>query len=84
MITLISKSCSYVDVEQPITSDSNSDGGLPYQLSSQASDGSYLMSTSDNSSDSDNEDGPESSFVTYDESSDEVDFLSGWINEEYQ
>ncbi|KAJ9543055.1 hypothetical protein OSB04_022762 [Centaurea solstitialis] len=74
-------SCSYVDAEQPITSDLNSEVGLTYQLSSQASDGSYLMSTSDNSSDSDqgsdNEDGPESSFVTYEESSDEVDFLSG-------
>ncbi|KAI3678912.1 hypothetical protein L6452_38216 [Arctium lappa] len=44
---------SYVDVEQPMTSDLNSDVSLPYQLSSHASDGSFLMSTSDNSSDSD-------------------------------
>ncbi|KAI3732397.1 hypothetical protein L1987_63602 [Smallanthus sonchifolius] len=65
---------SYIDVEQATPSDLNSDMSLASQLSSHASDGSFLMSVSDNSSDSGNEDGQESSFVTYD--SDEVDFLA--------
>ncbi|KAI7752231.1 hypothetical protein M8C21_023152 [Ambrosia artemisiifolia] len=53
-----------------------SDVSLASQFSSHASDGSILMSVSDSGSDSGNEDGQEIKFVTYDESSYEVDFLS--------
>lgn len=71
---------SFVEVEQMTCSDLNSDTSLPLQLSSHTSDGSLFLSTSDSSYNSDqgsgNEDSQESSFVMYEESSDEVDFLS--------
>ncbi|MFS8014555.1 putative leucine-rich repeat domain superfamily, F-box-like domain superfamily [Helianthus anomalus] len=67
---------SYIDVEQPTPGDLNSDVSLASQFSSHASDGSFLMSASDSGSDSGNEEGQETSFLTYDESSDEIDFLS--------
>ena len=56
-----------------------SEDSLPSQLSSQASDGSLLMSSSENSYNSDqgsgNEEYQDSGFVIYEESADEVDFL---------
>ncbi|CAH1424720.1 unnamed protein product [Lactuca virosa] len=67
---------SYIEVEEATTT--TSDVSLASQSSNHSSnsDGLLLMSTSDNSSDSGNEDPPETSFVTYIESSNDLDFLS--------
>jgi len=60
--------------------DMNSEISLPSQLSSHTSDGSVFMSTSESSYNSDqgsgNEDGQDANYVIYEESSDEIDFLS--------
>lgn len=63
-----------------ISSDINSDFSMHSQLSSHTSDGSPFIHSSDSSYNSDqgsgNEDSRDSSFIIYEESSDEVDFLS--------
>nr|XP_025642217.1 F-box protein At4g02760 isoform X3 [Arachis hypogaea] len=60
--------------------DMNSEISLPSQLSSHNSDRSIFLSTSESSYNSDqgsgNEDGQDASYVIYEESSDEIDFLS--------
>ncbi|OMO77694.1 hypothetical protein CCACVL1_14886 [Corchorus capsularis] len=70
---------SFIDLDQMIDSDVNSEVSMPSQLSSHTSDGSLLMSSSESSYNSDqgsgNEEYQESGFVIYEESSDEVDFL---------
>ncbi|XP_077213650.1 F-box protein At4g02760-like isoform X2 [Tasmannia lanceolata] len=72
---------SFVEIEQLIDSEVNSDTSLPSQLSSQTSDGSISMSLSESSYNSDqgsgNEDGQSqsASYATYEDSSDEVEFL---------
>ncbi|XP_021898059.1 F-box protein At4g02760-like [Carica papaya] len=71
---------SYIDIEQMMDSDLISgEVSLPSQTSSQMSDGSFIMSSSESSYNSDqssgNEEGQDSGFVVYEESSDEVDFL---------
>lgn len=67
---------SFIDVEQMIDSELNSEVSLPLQLSSHTSDGSLFMSTSESSYNSDQSSGnEESGYVVYEESSDEVDFL---------
>ncbi|KDP21452.1 hypothetical protein JCGZ_21923 [Jatropha curcas] len=67
---------SFIDVEQMIDSELNSEVSLPSQLSS---DASLFMSTSESSYNSDqssgNEESRDSGYVVYEESSDEVDFL---------
>ncbi|KAG7025523.1 F-box protein [Cucurbita argyrosperma subsp. argyrosperma] len=69
---------SYFEIEQMLESEINSDVSLPSQLSGHTSD-SMFMSSSEGSYNSDqgsgNEDGREASYVIYEESSDEVDFL---------
>jgi F-box/leucine-rich repeat protein 2/20 len=71
--------CSYVDIDQMIDSMQDIEVFLPSQLSSHTSDGSMFMSSSESSYNSDqgsgNEDGRDASYVIYEESSDEVDFL---------
>ena len=66
-----------------IDSEFNSEISLPSQLtelSSHASDGSLLMSSSESSYSSDqgsgNEEGQDSGYIIFEESSDEVDFLA--------
>ena len=63
-----------------IDSEFNSEVSLPSQLSSHASDGSLLMSSSESSYNSDqgsgNEEGQDSGYIIFEESSDEVDFLA--------
>lgn len=60
--------------------DMNSEISLPSQLSFHSSDGLVFLSTSESSYNSDhgsgNEDGQEANYVIYEESSDEIDFLS--------
>ncbi|KAK7345892.1 hypothetical protein VNO77_16507 [Canavalia gladiata] len=60
--------------------DMNSEISLPSQLSFHSSDGLIFLSTSESSYNSDqdsgNEDGQDASYVIYEESSDEIDFLS--------
>lgn len=62
-----------------LDSGQDSEVSLPSQLSSQTLDGSMFMSSSESSYNSDqgsgNEDGRDGSYVIYEESSDEVDFL---------
>lgn len=62
-----------------LESEINSDVSLPSQLSSHTSD-SMFISSSESSYNSDqgsgNEDGRDASYVIYEESSDEVDFLA--------
>ncbi|KAG5055300.1 hypothetical protein JHK85_007810 [Glycine max] len=68
---------SYIET---FDADMNSEISLPSQLSSHTSDGSIFMSTSESSYNSDqgsgNEDGQDANYVIYEESSDEIDFLS--------
>ncbi|MED6210341.1 hypothetical protein PIB30_063245 [Stylosanthes scabra] len=68
---------SYID---SFDTDMNSEISLPSQLSSHTSDRSIFLSTSESSYNSDqgsgNEDGQDASYVIYEESSDEIDFLS--------
>lgn len=70
---------SYIDIEHMLDSGQDSEVSLPSQLSSQTLDGSMFMSSSESSYNSDqgsgNEDGRDGSYVIYEESSDEVDFL---------
>ncbi|XP_048232642.1 F-box protein At4g02760 isoform X2 [Ricinus communis] len=70
---------SFIDVEQMIDSELNSEVSLPSQLSSHTSDSSLFMSTSESSYNSDqssgNEESRDSAYIVYEESSDEVDFL---------
>ena len=72
--------CSYIEIDQMFDSELNSDISLPSQLSSHTSDGSMFMSFSESSYTSDhgsgNEDGRDAGLVIYEESSDEVDFLT--------
>ena len=79
ILTCVSWLCSFIDIDQMIDSDINSEVSLPSQLSSHTSDGSLLMSSSESSYNSDqgsgNEEYQDSGFVIYEESSDEVDFL---------
>ncbi|CAL5425234.1 unnamed protein product [Camellia sinensis] len=70
---------SFVEIEQMIGSDTYSDFSSPSQPSSHTLDGMLFMSSSESSYNSDPgsgyEDGQDSSYVIYEESSDEVDFL---------
>lgn len=70
---------SYIEIDQMVDSDQSGSFSLPSQLSSHTSDGSMFMSSSESSYNSDqgsgNEDGRDASYVIYEESSDEVDFL---------
>ncbi|KAM7527193.1 hypothetical protein LguiB_030603 [Lonicera macranthoides] len=71
---------SFAEAEEMISSDINSDFSMHSQLSSHTYDGSTFIHSSDSSYNSDqgsgNEDSHDSSFIMYEESSDEVDFLS--------
>jgi F-box/leucine-rich repeat protein 2/20 len=71
--------CSYIDIDQMLDSTQDSEVSLPSQLSSHTSDASMFTSSSESSYNSDqgsgNEDGRDASYVIYEESSDEVDFL---------
>lgn len=71
--------CSYFEIEQMLESEVNSDVSLPTQLSGDTSD-SMFISSSESSYNSDqgsgNEDGRDASYVIFEESSDEVDFLA--------
>ncbi|PON55255.1 hypothetical protein PanWU01x14_189440, partial [Parasponia andersonii] len=71
---------SYIEIDQIFESELNSDISLPSQMSSHTSDGSLFMSFSESSYNSDhgsgNEDGRDSGFAVFEESSDEVDFLA--------
>lgn len=72
---------SFFQPEPMIESDVNTDISLPSQMSSHTSDGSLFMSSSESSYNSDqgsgNEYGRDSqSYIIYEESSDEVDFLA--------
>ncbi|KAL6968315.1 hypothetical protein U1Q18_034119 [Sarracenia purpurea var. burkii] len=71
---------SFIEAEQMTGSDPCSDFGSPSQTSSHTSDGTLFMSSSESSYNSDqgsgNEDGRDSNFIIYEESSDEVDFLA--------
>ncbi|XP_022954019.1 F-box protein SKIP17-like isoform X1 [Cucurbita moschata] len=70
---------SYFEIEQMLESEINSDISLQSQLSNQTSD-SMFISSSESSYNSDqgsgNEDGRDASYVIFEESSDEVDFLA--------
>ncbi|KAF9607622.1 hypothetical protein IFM89_037550 [Coptis chinensis] len=70
---------SFIEMEQIMNSELNSDTSLPSEISSHSSDVSLFMSSSESSYNSDqgsgNEDVHHGGFV-YDESSDEVEFLS--------
>lgn len=72
--------CSFVDVEQMIDSDLNSELSLSSQLNNHISSSSIFISSSENSYHSDqgsgNEDSHDSNYIIYEESSDEVDSLS--------
>ncbi|XP_058073729.1 F-box protein At4g02760-like isoform X2 [Magnolia sinica] len=74
------KEGSFVEVEHIIDSEVNSDASLQLQLSSQTSDGSSFMSSSESSYTSDqgsgNEDGHNTTYAIYEESSDEIEFLA--------
>lgn len=76
--------CSFIDIEQIVGSEAYSDLSSPSHPSSHTSDGSgpLFTSSSESSYNSDqgsgNEDGREASYIIYEESSDEVDFLVGW------
>ncbi|OVA12592.1 hypothetical protein BVC80_9013g48 [Macleaya cordata] len=71
---------SFMEIEQILESEVNSDASLPLQISSPTSDSSLFMSSSESSYNSDqgsgNEDGHDGGLVLYEESSDELDFLS--------
>ncbi|RDX80633.1 F-box protein, partial [Mucuna pruriens] len=68
---------SYIET---FDADMNSEISLPSHVSIYSSDGSIFMSTSESSYNSDqgsgNEDGQDANYVIYEESSDEIDFLS--------
>ncbi|RWR72655.1 F-box family protein [Cinnamomum micranthum f. kanehirae] len=70
---------SFPEIEHVTDSEVNSDGSLHLQLSSQTSDGSSFMNSSDSSYTSDqgsgNEDGCNVNYTMFEESSDELDFL---------
>ncbi|WCJ21543.1 F-box/RNI-like superfamily protein [Euphorbia peplus] len=70
---------SFIDIEQMMDSELNSELSLPSQLSSHSSDGSLFMSTSESSYNSDQSSGNEESrgsgYTVYEESSDDVDFV---------
>lgn len=74
---------SFIDIEQIVGSEAYSDLSSPSHPSSHTSDGSgpLFTSSSESSYNSDqgsgNEDGREASYIIYEESSDEVDFLVG-------
>lgn len=69
--------CSFIEFGQMIGSD---DVNVPSQLSCHMSDGSCFVNASDSCYNSDlgsgNEDSHDTSFIIYEESSDEADFLS--------
>ncbi|GAV57764.1 F-box-like domain-containing protein [Cephalotus follicularis] len=69
---------SFINIEQMI--DSDLEFSISSQLSSHTSDGSLLMSSLESSYNSDqgsgNEEGQDSGYAVYEESSDEVDFLA--------
>lgn len=72
---------SFIEIEQMIESDFNSDISLPSPLLSSPTSGQSMSpSSSESSYNSDqgsgNEDGRDGNFVMYEESSDEVDFLA--------
>ncbi|XP_031400514.1 F-box protein At4g02733-like isoform X2 [Punica granatum] len=71
---------SFIDVEQMIESDLNTELSLPSQLNGHLSDSSIFISSSESSYHSDhgsgNEDSHDSNYILYEESSDEVDFLA--------
>ncbi|KAK3193770.1 hypothetical protein Dsin_025080 [Dipteronia sinensis] len=71
---------SFIDIDQMVDSELYSEISIPSQLSSHASDGSLLMSSSESSYNSDqgsgNEEGQDSGYIILEESSDEVDFLA--------
>ncbi|KAF2325197.1 hypothetical protein GH714_025098 [Hevea brasiliensis] len=67
---------SFIDIEQMIDNELNSEVSLPSDLSSPTSDGSFFMSTLESSYNSDQSGGNEDSqYNHYEESSDEVYFL---------
>ncbi|KAJ9188124.1 hypothetical protein P3X46_003516 [Hevea brasiliensis] len=67
---------SFIDIEQMIDNELNSEVSLPSHLSSPTSDGSFFMSTLESSYNSDQSGGNEDSqYNHYEESSDEVYFL---------
>ncbi|XP_031272205.1 F-box protein SKIP17-like [Pistacia vera] len=71
---------SFIDIDHMVDSEFHSEVSLPSQLSSHTSDGSLLMSSSESSYNSDqgsgNEEGQDSGYIFFEESSDEVDFLA--------
>ncbi|KAH7577554.1 hypothetical protein ACOSQ2_001516 [Xanthoceras sorbifolium] len=71
---------SFIDIDQMVDSEFNSEISVPSQLSSHTSDGSLLMISSESSYNSDqgsgNEEGQDSGYIIFEESSDEVDFLA--------
>lgn len=72
--------CSFVEIEQMMDSELNSEISLPSQLSSHTSDGSSFMSTSEGSYNSDQSSGngeSRDSGCVLCESSDEFDYLAG-------
>ncbi|KAI8522910.1 hypothetical protein RHMOL_Rhmol13G0033500 [Rhododendron molle] len=74
---------SFIEIEQMVGNEAYSDLSSPSQPSSHTSDGSGTLFTSSTESSynsdqgSGNEDGREASYIIYEESSDEVDFLVG-------
>ncbi|KAG5514469.1 hypothetical protein RHGRI_035764 [Rhododendron griersonianum] len=74
---------SFIEIEQMVANEAYSDLSSPSQPSSHTSDGSGTLFTSSTESSynsdqgSGNEDGREASYIIYEESSDEVDFLVG-------
>lgn len=72
--------CSFVDVDQMIDSDLNTELSLSSELNSHMSNSSIFISSSEGSYHSDqgsgNEDGRDPNYIIYEESSDEVDFLA--------
>lgn len=70
---------SFIDIDHMADSELNSEFSLPSESSSHTSDGSLSMSSSESSYNSDqssgNEEGQDSGYVVYEESSDEIDFL---------
>lgn len=71
--------CSFSEMEQIIDSDLNSEIGLPLHDNGHASDSSVFISSSESSYNSDqgsgNEDSRDSSYIIYEESSDELDYF---------
>lgn len=69
--------CSYIET---FDAELNSEMSLPSQMSSHILDEINFLSTSESSYNSDqgsgNEDGQDASYVIYEESSDEIDFLA--------